>query len=98
LTKTFPDKVRMCCITTVGAGSVTHLNIFKKAKAVLAINGCQLMCTSNVLKQRGIESTYEIVVAKEGVSKLPSLDFSEEDVNKIADKIVKEFLQKFLNQ
>jgi hypothetical protein len=29
---------------------------------------------------------------------LPSLDFSEEDVNKIADKIVKEFLQKFLNQ
>ncbi|MCC5994366.1 MAG: putative zinc-binding protein [Candidatus Aenigmarchaeota archaeon] len=98
LTKTFPDKVRMCCITAVSAGSETHLNIFKKAKAVLAINGCQLMCTSNVLKQRGIEPTYEIVVAKEGVSKLPSLDFSEEDVNKIADKIVKEFLQKFLNQ
>jgi uncharacterized metal-binding protein len=95
LTKSFPDKVRMCCITAIGAGSKTHVNIFKKAKAVLAINGCQLMCTSNVLRQKGIEPTYEIVIAKEGVNKLPSLDFSEEEVKKMAEKIVKDFLQKF---
>jgi len=95
LTKAFPDKVRMCCLSAVGAGSKTHIEIFKKAKAVLAINGCQLMCASNVLRQKGIEPTYEVVVAKEGVNKLPSLDFSDEDAAKIADKIVKDFITRF---
>jgi uncharacterized metal-binding protein len=98
LTKRFPDKVRMCCTTAVGAGSKTHIDIFKKARSVIAINGCQLMCASNVLRQRGIEPTYEIVVAKEGIDKMPSLDFSDEEVEKIADKIVKEFLSKFTGQ
>ncbi|MCC6019652.1 MAG: putative zinc-binding protein [Candidatus Verstraetearchaeota archaeon] len=95
LTKTFPDKVRMCCLSAVAAGSKTHVDIFKKAKAVIAINGCQNMCASNVLRQKGIEPTYEVVIAKEGVNKLPSLDFSDEDVDRISDKIVKEFLSKF---
>ncbi|ACL10878.1 Putative uncharacterized protein [Desulfurococcus amylolyticus 1221n] len=95
LTKTFPDKVRMCCLSAVGAGSKTHIEIFKKAAAVIAINGCQLNCASNVLRQKGIEPTYEITVAKEGPNKLPTLDFDDEDVQKIADKITKEFLTQF---
>jgi len=33
---------------------------------------------------------YEITIAKEGIKKIPSLDFDEEDVKKIADKIVKD--------
>ncbi|MGC8835605.1 MAG: putative zinc-binding protein, partial [Infirmifilum sp.] len=66
LTKTYPDMVRMCCLSAVAAGSQTHLDIFRKAKAVIAINGCQLMCASNVLKQKGVKPTYEVVVAKEG--------------------------------
>jgi uncharacterized metal-binding protein len=98
LTKTFPNIVRMCCLSAVASGSKLHQNIFENAKAVIAINGCQLMCASNVLKQKGIKITYEIVVAKEGVNKLPSLDFSEEDVTKIANKIVEDFLSKFVEQ
>ncbi|MGC9108400.1 MAG: putative zinc-binding protein [Infirmifilum sp.] len=95
LTKTFPDKVRMCCLSAVAAGSKTHIDIFRKARAVIAINGCQLMCASRVLREKGIVPTYEIVVAKEGVDKLPTLDFDEEDVRRIANKISTEFLQKF---
>jgi uncharacterized metal-binding protein len=85
----------MCCLSAVGAGSKTHIDIFKIAKAVIAINGCQLMCASNVLKQKGIGITYEITVAKEGVNKLPSLDFDEEEAKRIAGKIVNDFLSKF---
>jgi len=96
LTKTFPNLVRMCCLSAVAAGSKTHLDIFKNAKAVIAINGCQLMCASNILKGKGISITYEVVVAKEGINKLPSLDFSDEEVSKIADKVVNEFLSKYL--
>jgi uncharacterized metal-binding protein len=86
----------MCCLSAVAAGSKTHVDIFKNAKAVIAINGCQLMCASRVLRDKGIQITYEIVVAKEGVDKLPSLDFTDEEVEKIANKIVNEFLAKFL--
>jgi uncharacterized metal-binding protein len=96
LTKTFPNLVRMCCLSAVAAGSKTHLDIFKNAKAVIAVNGCQLMCASNILKGKEISITYEVVVAKEGINKLPSLDFSDEEVSKIADKVVNEFLSKYL--
>jgi uncharacterized metal-binding protein len=48
------------------------------------------------LKGKGISITYEVVVAKEGINKLPSLDFSDEEVSKIADKVVNEFLSKYL--
>jgi len=96
LTKTFPNLVRMCCLSAVAAGSKTHLDIFKNAKAVIAINGCQLMCASNILKGKEISITYEVVVAKEGINKLPSLDFSDEEVSKIADKVVNGFLSKYL--
>jgi uncharacterized metal-binding protein len=98
LTKTYPNMVRMCCLSAIGAGSKTHIDIFKNTKAVIAINGCQLMCASKMLRDKGIQISYEVVVAKEGIDKLPSLDFSDEEVMKIADKIVKNFLSEFLAQ
>jgi uncharacterized metal-binding protein len=96
LTKKFPDIVRMCCLSAVAAGSKVHVDIFRRARAVIVINGCQLMCASNVLKQRGINPSYEVVVAKEGVDKLPSLDFADEEVEMIADRVVEVFLKGFL--
>jgi uncharacterized metal-binding protein len=98
LTKTYPNTVRMCCLSAVGAGSKTHIDIFKSAKAVIAINGCQLMCASKVLRDKGIQISYEVVVAKEGIDKLPSLDFSDEEVMKIANKIVNDFLSRMQKQ
>jgi uncharacterized metal-binding protein len=98
LSKTFPDKVRMCCLAAVAAGSDLHLRIFRDAKAVIAINGCPLQCASKVLRNNGIEPDYEIVISKEGVNKLPTLDFTEEDVEKVSKKIVKEFLAKFMGE
>jgi len=56
------------------------------------------MCASNTLRQRGVKIAYEVTVAKEGVNKLPSLDYTDEEVEKIAEKIVNEFLKKNTNQ
>jgi len=36
------------------------------------------------------------VVAKEGINKMPSLDFGEEEVAKISDKVVSEFISRYL--
>ncbi len=87
----------MCCLSAVATESRIHIDIFKNAKAVVAINGCQMKCASNILKQREIQITYEVVVASEGESKTPSLDFSDEEVEKISSKITREFLARLLS-
>jgi len=98
LSKLFPNLVRMCCLAAVARDSKLHLRIFKSARAVIAINGCPLRCASAVLESKGIRPTYEITVAKEGIDKKPTLDFSEEEVEAIAKKIVNEFLAKFMGE
>ncbi len=96
LTKIFPNLVRMCCLSAVGAGSKIHIETFRKAKAVISINGCELACASNILRQKGIEPTFEVTVVKEGVNKIPTLDFDDETIAKISDRIVHNFLEKYL--
>lgn len=94
LTKKYPDKVRMCCLAAVAAGSELHLRIFRDAKAVVAINGCPLRCASNILRKNGIEPYYEVTITEMGVPKVSTLDFDPEVSQKIADKIAKEVISR----
>lgn len=84
------EGARMCCITAVASGSKLHVGIAKKARKLIVINGCQLQCASKVVRKNGNEPDYEIVIAKEGVDKLPTLDFNRDDVERIANKIVED--------
>jgi len=95
LTNTYPQLVRMCCLSAIAAGSHLHLKIFHDAKAVIAINGCVLKCASNVLRKNGIEPTYEVTITEFGIQKEPTLDFDPETVQRIAQKISEEFLSRF---
>jgi len=94
LTKKYPERVRMCCLAAVAAGSELHVKIFRDAKAVLAINGCPLKCASRVLRMRGIEPTYEVTITEMGVPKASTLDFDAETAREIAEKIAREVLEK----
>ncbi len=87
------ENAQMCCITAVGANSKPHVDIAKKARKLIIINGCQMECASKIVHNLGIEPTYEITIAKEGVEKAPTLDFDEEDVERIANKIVRDVLK-----
>ena len=95
LTKRYPRLVRMCCLAAVAAGSQLHVKIFRDARAVIAINGCPLRCASRVLESRGIKPTYEVVVTELGVPKASTLDFDEETAKEIAERIAKEFLERY---
>jgi uncharacterized metal-binding protein len=81
---------RMCCTVAVGAGSEQHVNIGKRAKRVIVINGCTNRCASKIMEQRGVEVDQEYVIAKMGVSKTPTLDFNQADVERIAAQIAQE--------
>ena len=78
---------RMCCTAAVGAGSETHVNIGKNAKRVIVINGCAMKCASKIMEQKGIKVDYEFTISEMGVKKIPTLDFDQAEVDKIAEII-----------
>ena len=69
------------------------MDIARRARKLIAINGCANRCASKVLEKLNIPYGYETVIAKEGVEKVPTLDFDMADVERIAKKIAKEALK-----
>lgn len=88
------EEARMCCITAVAAESKAHVDIARRARKLIVINGCANRCASKVLERLNIPYDYEITISKEGVEKIPTLDFNMEDVHRIAEKIAKEALER----
>jgi len=80
----------MFCLSAIAADSKPHVQIAEKARKLIVINGCSNNYASKILKNKNIEPSYEIVIAKEGVDKVPTLDFDEDDVDRITKKIVED--------
>lgn len=87
LTKENPNQVRMCCLSAVAAGSKVHIDIARKAKRLIAINGCGNKCTSKILETAGIKPHYVFTIVNENVEKVPTLDFDTADIERIAKKV-----------
>jgi len=88
------ETARMCCMVAIAAESKPHVDIAKRARKLIVINGCANRCASKVLEKLEIPYSYETIIAKEGVEKIPTLDFDTADVKRIAEKIAKEALRK----
>jgi len=84
-------KARMCCITPVGAKIPYYVDIMKRAKKLVVVNGCQNQCARKVVEQVGVDVDYNLVVS-DLIRKIPTFDISREDID-----IVKEKIEKMLN-
>lgn len=84
-------KARMCCITPVGAKIPYYVDIMKRAKKLVVVNGCQNQCARKVVEQVGIDIDYNLVVS-DLIRKIPTFDIGREDID-----IVKEKIEKMLN-
>ncbi|MBS7611272.1 hypothetical protein KEJ27_03545 [Candidatus Bathyarchaeota archaeon] len=82
-------KARMCCTTTVAAGSKPHLDMAERAKKNIVINGRANRCASKVFENAGERIDYEIVISKY-LKKVSTLDIHMDDVKKIAQMIIEE--------
>jgi uncharacterized metal-binding protein len=87
LTKENPKQARMCCLSAVAAGSKVHIDIARRAKRLIAINGCGNKCTSKILENLGIKPNYVFTIVNENVEKVPTLDFDTADIERIAKKM-----------
>jgi uncharacterized metal-binding protein len=87
LTKENPNQARMCCLSAVAAASKVHIDIARRARRLIAINGCGNKCTSKILENLGIKPNYVFTIVNENVEKVPTLDFDTADIERIAKKI-----------
>ena len=81
-------KARMCCITPVGAKIPFYIDIAKRAKKLIVINGCQNQCAKKVAEQAGVKIDHNFIVA-EMIKKIPTFDIKDEDIKLVKDKIEK---------
>jgi uncharacterized metal-binding protein len=90
LTKDMPEQARMCCLSAVAAGSKPHVEIAKRAKRLIVINGCANKCATKILENIGVKPAFDFTIVDKAVEKVPTLDFDEEDVERIANEISRE--------
>ncbi|PMQ01257.1 MAG: zinc-binding protein [Dictyoglomus sp. NZ13-RE01] len=81
---------RMCCTSAVAAGSEPHINVGKKARRVIVINGCANKCVTKIMEKNGIKIDFDYTLTELGIKKIPTLDFSEDEVEKIVNIILKD--------
>ncbi len=86
---TYMGKGRTCCTAAVATGSEAHVKIALKAKKNIVINGCGLRCASKILEHVGARIDYEIVLTND-IPMVLTFDVSDDDVKKVAEKIVEE--------
>ncbi|MFN3302049.1 MAG: putative zinc-binding protein [Patescibacteria group bacterium] len=82
----------MCCVTPVGAKTPFYVDIAKRAKKLIVINGCQNQCAKKVVESAGISKIDYNLVVSDFIKKAPTFDIKDEEIKMIADKIEKEAL------
>ena len=82
-------KARMCCVTPVGVKMPFYVDIAKRAKKLIVINGCQNQCAKKVAEQAGVKIDHNFIVA-EMIKKIPTFDIKDEDIKLVKDKVEKE--------
>ncbi len=75
----------------VGAKIPYYVDIMKRAKKLVVVNGCQNQCARKVVEQVGVDVDYNLVVS-DLIRKIPTFDIGREDID-----IVKEKIEKMLN-
>lgn len=73
---------QMSCIAGVGGNVPSLVNAAKKAKKIIALDGCPLSCVANCLKQHAIMPDHHIVLTELGFTKNQRDEVSPEDSEK----------------
>jgi small redox-active disulfide protein 2 len=81
---------KFSCLAGVGAQNNTFIDRAKKAKVVLAIDGCDLKCASRTLERASINPTIAIVITDLGTKKDTAvLDADQKEVETVV-RVVEE--------
>ena len=78
----------MSCIAGLGGDVKKMIKTAKKAKEIIAIDGCPLSCAKATLKRHGLEPSIYYQLADKGVKKIQHEDFDKADADLLLDQII----------
>ncbi len=82
------DKIaEMSCIAGVGGDVPSLVRVAKTAETIIALDGCQLKCTKNILARHSIKPNHHIVLSDLGVAKRIHQDFDPQEAKNVYDKV-----------
>ncbi|MEX0957770.1 MAG: putative zinc-binding protein [Burkholderiales bacterium] len=78
----------MSCIAGVG-GAVPHLvRIARSGRPIVAIDGCQLVCTASCLGRQGLQPVLHRVLSDHGVRKRYHTEFDEREAQRLLSELL----------
>jgi uncharacterized metal-binding protein len=76
-------KGRMYCLASIAANLDVMISAARRAKRIVAIDGCQMACARKIVEHAGLKVTDWICVAQENIPKAHNLKLVPEEVEAI---------------
>ncbi|UTW49326.1 putative zinc-binding protein [Bacterioplanoides sp. SCSIO 12839] len=83
----------MSCIAGIGGGVEPLVKKARSGRRIIALDGCQLHCVKNCLKQRCLQADLHYTLSEFGIRKRYHMDFDKKDL-----AIVKQHLMEDLTR
>ncbi len=80
----------MSCIAGLGGDVKPLVNKAKRAKAIMAIDGCHLHCVKNTLARHDIKPSWHVTLTDFGIKKQYHKDFSEGELDQAKSLVLRE--------
>lgn len=78
---------KMYCLAGVGGHVNGIIESTKKAKKIVAIDGCPVHCVRKTLEHAGFKPDVHVIVTEQGIEKNGSLDIKQDNVDKVIQKV-----------
>ncbi len=73
----------IACIALLAIGTESLIANAKNADEVLILDGCPMLCAKKIADAQGVPAAQHLVVTELGITKGPSKNYTEDDVEKI---------------
>jgi uncharacterized metal-binding protein len=83
----------MSCIAGVGGDVPYLLKIAQSGRAIVALDGCPLVCVKSCLARHGLEADRHYQLQKYGVKKRQHTDFDAEQANMVLTQVTSDLQQ-----
>lgn len=77
----------MSCIAGVGGGVPGLVRTARSGRSIVAIDGCQMHCTSHCLANAGVSPTEHVKLYERGLRKRRGQRYDEETVAEVASEV-----------
>jgi len=73
----------IACVALLAIGTETLITNAKNADEVVILDGCPVLCAKKIAGAQGVPVEQHLVMTELGITKGPSKDYTEDDIEKI---------------